>query len=93
MTHVDLPKQNNACVLVLHSQNNAFMKGVKPRSTEMWILRNKSDGFVKGEPPWNTIWYPKCWFYLVKVMVYGGGCRRGWNCVFRGGEGMYINME
>ena len=24
MTHVDLPKQNNACVLVLHSQSNDF---------------------------------------------------------------------
>ena len=73
MTHVDLPKQNNACVLVLHSRNNAFMKGVKPRSTKMWVLQSKSDGFVKGEPPWNTIWYPKCWFYSVKVMIYGGG--------------------
>ena len=27
--------QNNACVLVLHSENNAFMKGVRPRSTKM----------------------------------------------------------
>ena len=35
MTHVDVPKQNNACVLVLHRENNAFMKGVRPRSTKM----------------------------------------------------------
>jgi len=35
MTHVDLPKQNNACVLVLRSENNACMKGVMPRSTKM----------------------------------------------------------
>ena len=51
MTHVDLPKQNNACVLVLHSQNNAFMKGVRPRSTKIRVLPSKSEGFVKGELP------------------------------------------
>ena len=34
MTHVDLHKQNNACVLVLHNENNVFMKGVRPRSTK-----------------------------------------------------------
>ena len=50
MTHVDLPKQNNACVLVLHNENNAFMKGVRPRSTEMCVLPSKADGFMKGEP-------------------------------------------
>ena len=27
MAHVDLPEQNKACVLVLHSKSNAFMKG------------------------------------------------------------------
>ena len=27
MTHVDLPKQNNACVLVLRNENNVCMKG------------------------------------------------------------------
>ena len=51
MTHVDLPKQKNACVLVLHNENNAFMKGVRPRSTKMRVLLRKSDGFMKGEPP------------------------------------------
>ena len=27
MAHVDLPKQNKACGLVLHGKSNAFMKG------------------------------------------------------------------
>ena len=27
MAHVDLPKQNKACGLVLHCESNAFMKG------------------------------------------------------------------
>ena len=35
MIPVDVPKQNNACVLVLRSENNAFMKGVRPRSMKM----------------------------------------------------------
>ena len=25
--------------------------------------------------------------------LYGGGCRRGWSCVFTGGGGMYINTQ
>ena len=39
MTHVDLPKQNNACVLVLHGQNNAFMKGVGQRKCEFYEIK------------------------------------------------------
>ena len=27
-----------------------FMKGVRPRSTEMCVLPSKADGFMKGEP-------------------------------------------
>ena len=27
MAHVDLPKQNKACGLVLHGKSNAFIKG------------------------------------------------------------------
>ena len=93
MTHVDLPKQTNACVMVLNGQNNAFMKGMKPRSTKMWVLQNKSDGFVKGEPPWNTIWYPKMLILFGKSDDLWEGCRRGWSCVFTGGGEMYINTQ
>ena len=41
MTHVDLPKQNNACVLVLRNENNAIMKGVKPRSRKCEFYKIK----------------------------------------------------
>ena len=35
MAHVDLPKQNKACGLVLHCESNAFMKGVRPQTAEV----------------------------------------------------------